>query len=217
MTDTDDSAGNGHLVAKLQAEIARLRDENQKLKANNRRWMRIAGTDSLTGLPNKVFFTTALFPQFLTQSTTEGTPLGGIMAAPDSLGEINKKFGRPGGNDVVKGVAAFLSENLEDGEKLIHVDGANFVLLVPGADLPGTRRRSLTLRARVLNRQFECGNESVGITLSLGVVSRAPTPEGSVPESKDLVEEFLRRLESALDQAKQMGGDRPVEDPEVNF
>jgi len=217
MTNTDDNAGNGHLVAKLQAEIARLRDKNQKLKANNRRWMRIAGTDSLTGLPNKVFFTTAMFPQFLAQSTAESTPLGGIMTAPDNLGEINQRFGRMGGDEVVKGVATFLAENLEDGEKLIHVDGANFVLLVPGADLPGAKRRSLTLRARVLNRQFECCNESVGITLSLGVVSRAPTPEGSDSVSGDLVEEFLQRLEAALDQAKQMGGDRPVEDPEVNF
>lgn len=219
MTNADDSTGNGHLVAKLQAEIARLRDENQKLKANNRRWMRIAGTDSLTGLPNKVFFTTALFPQFLAQSTAEGTPLGGIMAAPDNLGEINQRFGRPGGDAIVEGVASFLTENLEGGEKLIHIDGANFVLLVPGADLPGTKRRSLELRARVLNRQFTCGTESVGITLSLGVVSRAPTSEDGPPadEGKDLVEEFLQRLEAALDQAKQMGGDRPVEDPEVNF
>ena len=36
---------NDDLVNKLQTEIARLKDENQKLKANNRRWMRIAGTD----------------------------------------------------------------------------------------------------------------------------------------------------------------------------
>ena len=204
-------------MAKLQAEIARLLDENQKLKANNRRWMRIAGTDSLTGLPNKVFFTTALFPQFLAQSTAEASPLGGIMTAPDNLGEINEKYGRPGGDEVVKGVATFLADNLEEGEKLIHLDGANFVLMVPGADLPFTKRRSLELRARALNRQFQCCGRSVGITLSLGVVSRAPTPEGGIPEGKDLVEEFLQRLAAALDQAKQMGGDRPVEDPEVDF
>jgi len=217
MTDTDETGGNGHLVAKLQAEIARLRDENQKLKANNRRWMRLAGTDSLTGLPNKVFFTTALFPQFLAQSTAEGSPLGGIMAAPDNLGGINERFGRPGGDEIVRGVATFFTDNLEEGEKLIHLDGANFLLMVPGADLPGTRRRSLELRARVLNGQFECGGSSVGITLSLGVVSRTATPEGGIPDGKDLVEEFLQRLAAALDQAKQMGGDRPVEDPEVDF
>ncbi len=34
---------------------------------------------------------------------------------------------------------------------------------------------------------------------------------------KDLVDEFLRRLEAALNQAKQMGGARPYEDPETEF
>lgn len=31
------------LIEKLQAELNQLREENQKLKASNRRWMRLAG------------------------------------------------------------------------------------------------------------------------------------------------------------------------------
>jgi diguanylate cyclase (GGDEF)-like protein len=210
-------AGNGHLVVKLQAEVARLKDENQKLRASNRRWMRIAGTDSLTGLPNKVFFSTALLPQAIGQGNADGLPVGGIMISPDNLGEYNKKFGRQAGNEIVKGVASFLSENVDGEEKLVHIDGANFVLIVPDADLAKAKRRALTIRARVLNRQFDCGDASVSLTLSLGVVSRSPSPEGAQVEIKEVVEEFLRRMEAALDQAKQMGGDRPVEDPEVSF
>ena len=211
------SNANGDLVAKLQAEVAKLKEENQKLRASNRRWMRIAGTDSLSGLPNKVYFTTALLPQALAQSTTDGLPLGCIMMAPDNLGEYNKKFGRKGGDELVKGVASFLNENVEEEEKLIHVDGANFILMVPGGDLIGTKRRSLTLRARVLNRQFECGGSQVPITLSLGVVCRVATAEGTEIDVKEVVEDYLRRLDAALDQAKQMGGDRPYDDPEINF
>ena len=211
------SNANGDLVAKLQGEIAKLKEESQKLRASNRRWMRIAGTDSLSGLPNKVYFTTALLPQALAQSTTDGLPLGCIMMAPDNLGEYNKKFGRKGGDELVKGVASFLNENVEEEEKLIHVDGANFILMVPGGDLIGTKRRSLTLRARVLNRQFECGGSQVPITLSLGVVCRAATAEGTEIDVKEVVEDYLRRLDAALDQAKQMGGDRPYDDPEINF
>ena len=118
---------------------------------------------------------------------------------------------------MVKGVASFLSENTEEGEKLVHIDGANFSLIVPEADLNRTKRRALTLRARVLNRQFDCGGTSVPLTLSLGVVSRAPATEGQEGDVKAVVEEFLRRMEAAMDQAKQMGGDRPVEDPETTF
>ena len=138
------------------------------------------------------------------------------MLAPDNLGEINKKFGRSGGDDIVKEVAKFLTENVNEGEKVVHIDGANFVLIIPDADPSRAKRRSLTLRARALNAQFNCGGSKVGITLSLGVVSRAPTEEGVV-NLKETVDQFLIRLEAALDQAKQMGGDRPFDDPEVNF
>ncbi|MEE2657369.1 MAG: GGDEF domain-containing protein [Candidatus Latescibacterota bacterium] len=209
--------GTDTLVGKLQAEIARLKDENHKLRASNRRWMRIAGTDSLTGLPNKVFFTTALLPQAISEANAEGMPLGCVMMAPDKLGDINAEFGRKGGDEVVKGIGKFLSESVEENEKLVHMDGANFVLMVPNADLVKTKRRSLTLRARVLNRQFDTGSTQVHLTLSLGVVSRASSIEGATPAVKEIVEEFLRRLETALDQAKGMGGDRPFEDPEISF
>ena len=210
MTDDD-------LVEKLQSEVARLEEESQKLKASNRRWMRIAGTDSLTGLPNKVFFSTALLPQAISGANAEGHPLGCVMLAPDNLGEHNAKFGRAGGDAIIKGVATFLTENVEDEEKLVHIDGANFVLVVPNGDLNRTKRRALGLRARVLNRQFDCLGTQVSITLSLGVVSRAGVGTGADKPVKDVVEQFLSRLETALGQAKQMGGDRPYEDPEINF
>ena len=175
------------------------------------------GTDSLTNLPNKVYFTTALLPQAITQSNDSGRPLGCVMIAPDNLGDLNQKYGRKGGDEIVTEVAEFLNENIEEDEKLVHVDGANFILMVPEADLSSAKRRSLTIRARVLNRQFSCGESQVAITLSLGVVARAATEPGADLNSKEVVDEFLRRLEAALDQAKQMGGDRPYDDPEINF
>ena len=204
-------------LAELEAEIARLKEENKKLRVSNRRWMRIAGTDLLTGLPNKIFLTTALLPQAITSSDEDGRPLGCVMMAPDDLGEFNNKYGRRGGDDLVKGVGEFLSGTVEEDEKLVHLDGANFILIVPRADLQLAKKRSLALRAKILNRQFECAGTQVPITLSLGVVSRAPSPEGTQVNVKEVVDEFLRRLNGALGQAKQMGGNRPYDDPEINF
>lgn len=204
-------------VSSLQAEISRLKDENNKLRASNRRWMRIAGTDSHTGLPNKVFFTTAMLPQAISTANADGQPLGCIMIAPDGLGQLNAKYGRTGGDEIVKGVAEFLSDNIEEGEKLVHHDGANFIVLLPNADISRAKRRRLTLRARALNRQFTCGGDSISLTLSFGAVTRNPSPEGEKVVVKDLVEEYLRRLEAALDKAKEMGGDNGYEDPDHEF
>ncbi|MEE3040097.1 MAG: GGDEF domain-containing protein [Candidatus Latescibacterota bacterium] len=117
--------------------------------------------------------------------------MGCLMIAPDRLGEYDQKFLRAGGDEIVKGVSEFLSENVEEEEKLVHIDGANFVLILPEGDLSKAKRRGLTLRARVLNRQFECGGTQISLTLSLGVVSRMPSPEGATVVVKDLVHEFL--------------------------
>ncbi|MDA0335978.1 MAG: GGDEF domain-containing protein [bacterium] len=213
MTETTDD----NLVPKLQAEIAKLKEENNKLRASNRRWMRIAGTDSHTGLPNKVFFTTAMLPQAVSTANAEGQPLGALMMAPDRLGDHNAKYGRKGGDQIVKGVADFLSENVEGDEKLVHHDGANFILLVPNGDAPRVKRRSLTLRAKAMNRQFVCGADRISLTLSFGVVSRNPTPDGTNVVIKESVEGFLRHLEVALDKAKELGGDSTFQDPENEF
>ena len=50
-------------VDQLQAEMTRLKQGNDKSRASNLRWIRIAGTDDLTALPNKVFFCTVLLPR----------------------------------------------------------------------------------------------------------------------------------------------------------
>ena len=55
-------------IDQLQVEIDRFKEENKKLRTSNRHWMRIASTEDLTGLPNKVFFTTALLPPLITQA-----------------------------------------------------------------------------------------------------------------------------------------------------
>ena len=204
-------------VRELQLEIARLKAENQKLKASNRRWMRIAGTDVHTGLPNKVFFTTALLPQQISKANVEEEFIGCILVAPDGLGEINERYGRKGGDFIVKEVAEFLKGNVELDERLVHIDGANFIILQPDADYQRTRRKGLALRAKISNRTFEFNKEPITLTLSMGGVVRAPSPAGSQVNTKEVVEDFLRRLNAMLDQAKQQGGNGIVVDEETNF
>lgn len=201
-------------MPELQAEIESLKEEIHELRASNKRWMRIAGTDLLTKLPNRVYFTMSLLPNAINQGNAESCSIGCVMIAPDNLGDINQKHGRKAGNQIVVGLAKFLRANVEEDETLVHHDGANFILLIPGADLNTCKRRSLTIRARVSNNQFDCAETQVSVTLSMGSVSRLPSAKQNM---KDIVEEFLRRMEFAIDKAKEMGGDRTYEDPDVVF
>ena len=195
-------------IDQLQAEITCLKQENEKLRANNRHWMRIAGTDDLTGLPNKVFFSTALLPQVITQRRS----CAGVMVAPDNLGDINKRYGREGGDRIVVGLAEYLKENIEPGDKLIHIDGANFVIIVANGDAASAKRRTRQIRARVVARHFQCGGDAVSLILSMGVTTQAPEPAGTETKVKAVAEDLLKRMDIALDEAKKQGGDTVVED-----
>jgi len=211
------SGADQGLIEQLQAEIERLKKENERLKARNRRWMRIAGTDERTGLPNKVYLTTALLPQQISQSNADQEPFACIMLAPDQLGEINQEHGREGGDQIVQEVVAFLKENLEPEEKLVHIDGVNFIILIPKGDLAIARRRGLEVRGRVLLRPFRCADRGVNLTMSIGAVSRSPSPPGTQVDIKEVIDKLFKKLADALDRAKKEGRDRLKEDPETEF
>jgi len=203
-------------LTELRAKVKRLETENQKLRASNRRWMRIAGTDSLTGLPNRVFLTTAVLPQLISKSSAEGVPVSCLILAPDQLADINRDHGREGGDTVIRALGEFLAEHQDDGERLIHLDGANFVLVLPGADATAARRRARILRARLASRLIPVGDQALHLTLSIGSVTHGPGSAETPADVKDAVERMLRRLTATLDKAKRSGRDKIVEESELD-
>ena len=104
-------------IRELQAEVEQLRVENEKLRASNRRWMRIAGTDDLPGLPNKVCFSTVFLPPIIAQANETGKSFICTIKATGKLGDIHMRFGRIGADEIVKGVATFSKEAMKEGEK----------------------------------------------------------------------------------------------------
>ena len=65
MTDRDKNPSQR--VKALEAQNEALKEEVERLRDENKRWARMAGTDSLTGLPNKISFLRALLPQTLSK------------------------------------------------------------------------------------------------------------------------------------------------------
>ena len=101
---------------------------------------------------------------------------------------------------------------MEADEKPVHVDGANFVVIVPKGDQAQVKRRTRQIRAQVVSRHFECGEEAVRLTLSMGVIIQPAEPQGAGTKVKEVAEDLLSRMGVAHDQAKKQGGDKVVED-----
>ncbi len=134
------------------------------------------------------------------------------MVASEKLGDINQKYGSEGGDQIVNGLSEYLKENVEADEKLVHIDGANFVVIVPKGDQPQAKRRTRQIRAQVVSRHFECGGEAVRLTLSMGVIIQPAEPQGAGTKVMEVAEDLLSRMGVAHDQAKKQGGDKVVED-----
>ena len=124
-------------IEQLQARIAELEKENQK-------WIRLAGTNRLTKLPNSLMFYQVFLPAELKKG--DSVSFACILLCPDGLGEINQKHGRAIGDRLIVKISSFLKEHMQSDERLFHPDGANFAILMSEATEGRARRRATDIK-----------------------------------------------------------------------
>ena len=189
----------------LETENRNLKQEVERLKGENRRWARLAGTDTLTGLPNKISFMRALVPQTLQRAAKEQKSIGFILMAADNLGPINETYGRSAGDQVLKGMATLLQAILGGADRLGHIDGTYFAVVLFPADLEATRSRANMLRARIRTHGFACADTTAQMTVSAGIAAFEPSQN---MDGKTETEHVFQLLNEALYMAKTAGGNQ---------
>ena len=192
-------------VRALEAQVVSLETEVARLREENRRWARLAGTDALTGLPNKISFLRAFVPQTFKTASEEHKSVGLLLVSPDDLGGVNEMHGREAGDQVLKGLGALIQSLIGDAGRLGLLDGSNFVLMVYPADVEDIRGRANMIRARVRTHAFPCAETTTQITVSAGVTVATPVEEDDL---QALGEERMSTLSRALFTAKKAGGNR---------
>jgi diguanylate cyclase (GGDEF)-like protein len=192
-------------VQSLERENQSLRQEIERLRSENRRWARLAGTDPLTGLPNKISFLRALAPQALNSAAQAQKAIGFILLSADDLGPINETQGRTAGDQVLKGLGEFLKALLPEDLTLGHLDGSHFAVVMPEAILEDVKARANMLRARIRSHVFPCGQTTAKITASAGVISLIPSLDA---DEKKLLDTVFSQLNEALYKAKSSGGNQ---------
>ena len=176
-----------------------------KLKEENIRWMRMAGTNRLTDLPNSLMLFQVRLPPMLQGDTS----LSCILLCPDNLGEINQAHGRIAGDGLIQQIADFLKTQVEPAEQLYHCDGANFAVLAPDSSEGHARRRANQIRGTFARKPFSVGGEKTYLTCSAGCAeigsSATPTEEAATQLYADLCDHLY--------QAKNKGGNTVVGTP----
>jgi diguanylate cyclase (GGDEF)-like protein len=161
-----------------------------------RELMRLAVTDSLTGMYNRRgFFEEAIRPCL---RAAQGAPLCAIMADIDHFKAINDAHGHDAGDKAIFAVAHELMSGRWHAGRL---GGEEFALLLEGREMAEACKLAETLRSRIAALRIPTDKGAMSLTCSFGVSEWRPD---------DSIDPLLKRADMALYEAKLAGRNRVV-------
>ncbi len=166
------------------------------------RLVRISGTDSLTGLPNRTFLNLHV-PRIIADARACGETLSLALIDLDRFKQVNDELGHPTGDRALRHLVQILRLELQRDEPLIRVGGEEFVLILH-RPIGAAWERMDTLRRKLEARPFLAG-EGVApriMTFSAGIASS--------PGDADNVSGLMRAADLRLRAAKLAGRNRVI-------
>ncbi len=164
-------------------------------------------TDFKTGLFNDRYFYRRLLEE-VERTRRHRLALALILIDFDDFGGINKKIDHHYGNFVLGAFGRKLRAASRAIDLPARIGGDEFALLLPSTALDEVTLVANRLQAVVAETRFEAKGTIFGISVSMGIDAIHGTD--SVP-----AEEFLRRADAALLEAKRRGKGRYVLYPEI--
>jgi diguanylate cyclase (GGDEF)-like protein len=155
----------------------------------------LATTDKLTGLLNRQSLD-ALLHQAMTRARRTRTPLSLLLADVDHFKAVNDAFGHLVGDEVLKRVAANLSENLRASDTVCRWGGEEFLVIVQDCDASAALNLADKLRTAIVNDLALAELASGLVTISVGVAELHP---------KESEEALVGRADAAMYAAKEEG------------
>jgi len=158
--------------------------------------------DPLTGLYNRALLPSSL-DEAISMHDRTGTPVSLLMLDIDFFKKINDSYGHDIGDVILKKIADFLKLNLRSNDKIFRIGGEEFLAIMYGVDSKAgfqvAEKLRLGIRENISLPQGE-------LTASFGVVSLVDDMDG---------DEWLKRCDQLLYQAKSGGRDRVCCNPDV--
>lgn len=178
-----------------QLQQSRLREAQEQIE-HARRVEYMAHHDSLTGLPNRGFFS-QLLNQSLASAKRYQHELAVLFLDLDRFKLINDTLGHDAGDDLLKQVAERLSGAVRESDVVARLGGDEFVVLLPEqcdeASLIAVSQRIL----ESVGKPYELAGNEFRVTVSIGI-SRYP---GEAEDEQSL----LKNADIAMYRAKESG------------
>ncbi len=185
------------LRARLSAG-RRILELQQRLMAAQEVLRAQAREDSLTGLMNRRAISETL-EQELARTRRAAMPLGVMMLDIDHFKQINDRYGHDAGDAVLREASERLQAVVRLYDSVGRWGGEEFVILMPGCDLPGMMMLAERVRSRIAESPMAA--PKICVTISAGVASIDPSGHPA-PDA------ILKAADNALYCAKSRGRNR---------
>jgi diguanylate cyclase (GGDEF)-like protein len=158
--------------------------------------------DSLTGLYNRRY-AEETFEREIARAKREAAPVSVLMLDLDHFKRFNDEFGHDAGDAALREAATVLAESVRTSDVVSRVGGEEFLVLLPGASLEATLRKSEAIREKLKGLElFHRGRRLPLLTFSAGAATFPAN--GQTPDA------LLRAADGALYDAKHAGRDRTL-------
>ena len=128
--------------------------------------------------------------------------MGAAVLDIDHFKSVNDRFGHSAGDDILRGFATYIKENLPPSAALFRWGGEEFVILDTNSEM--YIKTIIKLRKMVSEHVFQAGEETLTITFSAGVASM----DVSKGNSEKVMDELIHHADQRLYMAKEAGRNR---------
>jgi putative two-component system response regulator len=172
---------------------------NAQLAVMNSRLERLSITDELTGLFNRRQAMIKLDEQWALSSRFP-KPVTVAMLDIDHFKKVNDTYGHDAGDEVLRRLAGILRDNTRGTDMLCRVGGEEFLIIFPLQTMQEARVCAERCRQATQNHVFGVGNQSIKVTISIGLANRTR----QILKQADLI----KAADEALYVAKRNGRNR---------
>lgn len=186
-------------LIRLQArEEHKLRAMTESLSARSETLEHAALTDGLTNVQNRRYFDDAL-KEYLNEFRRIGRPVGLMLLDLDHFKRVNDTHGHDVGDEVLRTVANTLKDMTRYHDVVARLGGEEFAIVAPNMDADLLHRLAERIRRAIAAAAVVSGNIRLCVTASVGL---------SVWDGSESAEEFFRRADKHLYEAKRLGRNR---------
>ncbi|MDD3625801.1 MAG: GGDEF domain-containing protein, partial [bacterium] len=148
--------------------------------------------DGLTGL-----FMQCYFKEEVSELIERSEQFSTMMIDIDFFKKVNDSFGHLFGDFILKSISNVIKENLREIDYCSRYGGEEFAIILPSLDEIDAYFIAERIRKRIQKQTFSSGNNSVKITVSIGI--------SSYPKDSEDPVELIDKADKALYNSKEKG------------